>query len=727
MNNGLSALQIEQLLNTTKNSKTCLRNFDLSYYTISNLLEDRNNEKVIIAYINRLLKSSPNDDVYLHLMHIISGISSEGLNENIIFWMQTVLGQSTETINNKRLMVISQLIKVGIHNQDFNKLMLSKHLFQLLDECLSIGIESVNAGNVLTCLTTCLEAYSTSCGTKKNQVEAYLIQYLYCKTENYGLIKKAAVCFQKLQKIGIAGVDSINYKNNWKTAFEKLCVTLDFLYDTFFDGFEEFYKYEKLAVQPYALPDLPKTISATEMLYVLESRLYQTSLFLRGMLENQYCCVKCIHPQYILDIITRALVVHTCIDKNESDDHFSIILIKNQIIILYLLRSLIAVLELNLIQYSTAISKLLIDCLTRTQKCNCFKHISEYKEVLFKVLEYWIRILGNCFTRNLHEKIIHLIIKDISLATTNITLSIPNTTDTTKKAMSKAMITKIISNSVKLPESENGVRNPFKSKENICYQSLCCLIALLNQVRVCIKDNTFSVLYDTVIQAILWVHTGKRTCPYTSEKVQLKLIECLVAMLELCNAPPSISSLIHILKNGERSSHKRISNISNESLKVLEKICQPICASWTFEHTNVLQSNINKQSVQLNNDITFKDLHENISPEISHDTEQFDTSDDGTLDINSQKINENLVLENIEKQTQSDNENHEAGEEIIHQNNCQERAMSKEISGPNHCIIEEDCAEPMQKKIRINETLQLSVNEMLATFRDEISTSVTHT
>ncbi|GJQ77431.1 hypothetical protein Trydic_g20829 [Trypoxylus dichotomus] len=62
----------------------------------------------------------------------------------------------------------------------------------------------------------------------------------------------------KLHRIGAPGIDSINYKNNWKAAFERLCVTLDILYDNFFDDVNEVYDYEKLSLTPYTLPALPK-------------------------------------------------------------------------------------------------------------------------------------------------------------------------------------------------------------------------------------------------------------------------------------------------------------------------------------------------------------------------------------------------------------------------------------------------------------------------------------
>ncbi|KAI4464066.1 c-myc promoter binding protein [Holotrichia oblita] len=737
MNNTFSLQQLEELLNSTKNNKIYFKDFDLSLYTISFLLET-NNEQIIIAYVNKQLKSSQdNGDVYTLLLKVLSTISSEILSENILFWMQQIATRTKTLAKAQRYLVLSKLIELGAGNQDFNKLMLSTILFQLIEECLSVDVECVYIGNVLNCLIMCLEYYASSCGSKKTNIESYLIKYLVSKTINSNTVKIAALCFQKLQKVGSPGLDSINYKNNWKVAFERLCVTLDVLYDNFFDDIDEFYRYEKLPVSAFTLEEFPKVVSATEVLYLLENRLTHICTFLKGMLENEYCCVKPIHPEYLLDIITRVLSLHVCLNKSDSETafHFAVLLIKNQISILYLLRSLIGVLRLNILQFSTAISKLLIDSLTRTQNCNCFKHINEYKEVLYKIFDYWIGTLKNCFSPNGHEKLLILIASEIAPITTNLSLNISSgSNNTSKKNKKKAMDAKIIANSNKTVAVED-LKYPLKGKEVICYQALCSLITLFENVDVSVTQNTLTILYTTLTQAIFSLNTGRKIFPYITNKIKLKLFESVLALLEYSNIPPqSISLTINLLKTGENDEDKSVSIVCTKGLNLLEKICQPVCPSLYFTNKDNIISSRNESS---NAELTATDIENgniNGQPRVTQITEKLNVTND-SLENNSFEADvDEVLVSNVElTQTLVQDQTIESEETPTLNTNDVSAATPEKIQEPVFIYsnkfdmisdVEEPIIEPAQKKLKVDTAEGVDINAMLSSFVDEVAPNI---
>lgn len=737
MNNGFSLQQLEQLLNSTKNDQIYFKNFDLSLYTISYLLET-NNEQTIIAYVNKQLKlSQDNGDIYTLLLKLLSTISTEILFENILFWMQQIAAHNKTLAKAQRYIVISKLIELGAGNHDFNKLMLST-IYIIIEECLTVDIENIYVESALNCLVTCLDYYPNSCSSKKANIESYLIQYLISKTVNSNIIKTAALCFQKLQKVGSPGLDSINYKNNWKIAYERLCVTLDILYDNFFDDIDEFYRYEKLSVSPYTLQEFPKIVSATEVLYLLENRLSHTCSFLRGMLENEYSCVKPVHPEYLLDIVTRVLSLHLCLNKSDSETafHFALLLIKNQISILYLLRSLIGILQLNILQFSAAISKLLIDSLTRTQNCNCFKHINEYKIVVYKIFEYWIGTLKNCFSSSVHEKLLSLIISDISPITTNLSLNISSiSNNTSKKNKKKAIDAKIISNSTKTLAIEE-LKYPLKGKEVICYHALCLLITFFENVDVSVTQSTLTTLYTTLTQAIVSLNTGKKTFPYITNKIRLKLFELLRAMLEYSNVPPqSISLVINLLKTGENHEDKSVSIICTKSLNILEKICQPICPSLSFSNKDSTLSGHNESS---NAEFTVTDIeNRTVNESIAMVTEDLNVSNDSVTNNLLETDAEEVSVSNVDvtqnlMPNESVEENTENSEKIAQVTSDKVETVEKMqepafiYSNKFEMIsdVEEPVIEPAQKKLKIDMVDGVDINAMLSSFVDEVAPDI---
>lgn len=735
MSNQLAASQIEQLLSTTKIDKESCKNVDLTVGTISYLLEDHNNEKPVIGYINKLLKSSLIDEeVYMHLTKIAFSISEECLYENINFWIQRIVDHNRNETNSKRYNVILSLVELGKEYPDFNKLMLSSLLFQILDECMSIDVENVHGHASLMCLASCLEAYPTSCISKKKELESYLIQFLFSKIVNAKVLKNATLCFQKLQKIGPSGPNSINYSNNWKASFEKLGATLDYLYDIFFDDIDEFHKYEKSLLDPYVLPDFPKIISAREILYVLEKRLHNTCLFLRGMLENEFSTAKCITPQYILNIITRVLSLHICLGENTSDTmfHFSMLLLKNQVDILYLLRSLIAVLKLNLLPFSATISKLLLDCLTRTRNCNCFKYVAEYKETLYKVLEYWIKILKNSLNINIHDKVINEMLNDISSTTKEVTLTISNHNNISQKAKSKNIDAKIISSSAKRSDSAYHLRNSFQTKERICYQSLCCLAAMFNNVCLSLKEATVASLYNALIDAILSICNGKNVFPYNTSRVTLKLFEVLLTTLEYSKPPVSINLITNLLRGGEKTTNGLTSHMCAIYLNLLEKICQPGCPTWNFIHVTTSTLNVHKRSeiekVCISNDFTNKKIEnqsfQTINTEINNTTEsnEYEIKDHESAGIYSD-ISMEEHTDDVSEQHNKIEEEEEEHSLLMLTSDDEDELKNKMLTSENPCssaqsIQKDHFCEPECKKTKTSS--EPDITEMLASFVDEV-------
>lgn len=83
---------------------------------------------------------------------------------------------------------------------ELNKIVVSTIIEKLIDGIKGIECNSRNSIIALDCLYTCLHTYPGACGSRKNNLQKYLMKYLDCTVPS-AHVRFAAKCFNALQQV----------------------------------------------------------------------------------------------------------------------------------------------------------------------------------------------------------------------------------------------------------------------------------------------------------------------------------------------------------------------------------------------------------------------------------------------------------------------------------------------------------------------------------------------
>ncbi|KAJ8937629.1 hypothetical protein NQ314_011769 [Rhamnusium bicolor] len=416
----LNSTQIEDAFTTTDEDIRMLLS------NILNLnLENDSNQMVIISTINKLLSTSRNRLQGLDFLNlIINNCSSRVISENAFTWISHCLVKySGDNLKEIKLVTIGKIVENVYNEQEFTKRFISDYISKVLENCLSAHINSHESEAALETLSICMKHYGSWFSTHKTKIESYLLTFLENSSEK--LVEKAAAAFHYLQQIGGAGVDGINHKTNFSTNFQKLCATVQKLFDKFLENQTEIEHSDRSNQEGFEFIDLPHY--SQKMLHITARRIRNCLKFIMTMLLKSFPVAKEIIPIHLLDIINRGTAIHQCLsmgnEKSLEDFQFSLLLNKIQVQLLQLLRIFIVWGQANLLPFSFIISKIQIDCLNKSQNCQCFKTDCLFQEVVYKVLGCWLRISKNAVHAHFQTQLVTCILKDITPVTNSVTLS----------------------------------------------------------------------------------------------------------------------------------------------------------------------------------------------------------------------------------------------------------------------------------------------------------------
>lgn len=176
----------------------------------------------------------------------------------------------------------------------FNKKFASEYLSITLKACLTS--QPNEKLSCLKCLSQCMKRYPTWFSNHKQKVETLLIESLDSPSEE--VTKQAAVAFiyflevifcyftnqqilMKCFQTGGAGVNGINYINNFSCQFKKLCATIQSLYDIFLEGVPEINNTTKIEGEVFTFK---KLLDANKIFEVSGNRIINCLIFLETLI-----------------------------------------------------------------------------------------------------------------------------------------------------------------------------------------------------------------------------------------------------------------------------------------------------------------------------------------------------------------------------------------------------------------------------------------------------------
>ncbi|KAK4877553.1 hypothetical protein RN001_010059 [Aquatica leii] len=544
--------------------------------------------EIVVSYINKLLNTSETRAEGLKLLNsMIFKIPQQFVLDNYLSWIPMLLSitSSDETNNEYRIQIIVKIIQICKGTQEFDKFLVN-NLQKLIQVCLTIQSNSATNETTLHCIRVCIEKYPSSCIPSKSKLEESLSKYIMSDAPKSFIKDVGTTCHLLLQIAG-SSANNINQQNNWTNHFCKLCATIHNVYNGFFQDVTEYIEGIDHSTASFSIDAIESSeASAIKKQNQRAIVLRNLVIFLNQMLVEKYPYMKSIEIPVALNVFKRGLMVDAYDECENSieEAQFSVLLYDHQTELLYLLRSFIACFTTSLIPFSMIISKIIIDCLQRTEK-HFFKNSCKYQEAVYKVLSEWVSIVKNKLNLSIHNKIVTAILIEISPPVNSVVLNLNKNKSTDQAATSRTRkLTKIMTNH--LPTARDSLTIDFlKMKEIKCIWALKCCITLLESVQLDLDENNFNALVKTITSTILLVNAKMAEHPYTNADCVVLLYKVLHALLHqkrYC-VKPFIQLFINVLTAGENLNfNKEVTKTCNYSLDTLEKLCQPLCPTLSI-------------------------------------------------------------------------------------------------------------------------------------------------
>lgn len=561
---------IEQLCESTQSASSCYLNKSVLKHHIQSAPAD------YIVVINKKFTTASTFNQGLELLQIlIDCCPVDLLTENAVSWIRIAANhRNNKQTNAQQLLIIEKLVTLCAGIQEFRKTVFSDYLPSILDLCIT-PYHNPNLPNVaLKCLTICFKKFPKACGPFKKKTELFLLRHLNSQSLSTEQVKKSAVAFHFLQQVGEG--DGIRHQNNWTNTLQKLCMTTHKILDVFLEDAVEFGSFENTDTPVHEFPTIPSALSKYEVLQVHYNRLRNCLIFVQAMLDKHFTVPKVIPLQTLVNVISRGLSVHVCSSgKSMEVMHLSVIIIRCQIDLLYMLRSFIGCAKQHLIPFSFIITRLLIDCLNRTQTCSCFNSSSDYQCTVYKVFNIWITLARNGISDSFHEKFISLVKADI-LPNEHKTVLQLNISHTSKKSKKR----KLAQTADIFTTTNNSTPLNVNKNKKVCIASLECLIAILECTCLNIGPTVTTELYECVVKTLLDIQGGKTVQQYENPKCCALLYTVLTSLVQqpYLKIPPPLDVAINLLQAD------RINFNPSKEVNILERISQPAYPPLQVQH-----------------------------------------------------------------------------------------------------------------------------------------------
>lgn len=98
------------------------------------------------------------------------------------------------------MFILGRLIDLCSNTPEFKKVVVADYLAEIIQACLK-GDACNLPQHSLTCLTTCLIRFSSSCLPYKNNIEATLTKCLQYEGDDLIFLKKAAVAYHYINQV----------------------------------------------------------------------------------------------------------------------------------------------------------------------------------------------------------------------------------------------------------------------------------------------------------------------------------------------------------------------------------------------------------------------------------------------------------------------------------------------------------------------------------------------
>ncbi|EFA01004.2 Proline-, glutamic acid- and leucine-rich protein 1-like Protein [Tribolium castaneum] len=580
-------------------------------YLFANMQNPESEKSVIIA-VNNLLANGKTRLKGLQLLKdLLLYCSHEVFVENALQWASYCMVQHVEDGSKEiKLNTLAKIIENSNDIETFNKKFATEYLSTTLKACL-VTHNNDEKLSCLKCLAQCMKRFPTWFGNHKQKVEAFLIENLDNSCEE--LTKWAATAFVYFLETGGAGVNGINYINNFELQFRKICATIQFLYDTFLENVPEINNTLKIEAEIFKFKEFS---DPNKIFEITGTRITNCLIFLQTLLAKQYSVEKRIVPKFVVDIICRGLSVHLCFSRVITDEEINkLISLRNiQLHLLKLLRIFTTGFQPSLLPFAYELKKSLASVAKRTDVCNCFTYDTIFKTELYKALHIWLMLSKNVNETYLEEIVVPMAIKDISPVRKNVLLNL----DVSKKG--KSANQKEVKDSVQ--NKKILANNESFHRGNDCINALEMLKCLLKGSCLSYNQTLLQEIVSTLVGIVSNLQINKVVLPYSDPKCQVKLYEVLIAIFsqENVHSLSSLHSFVIIFTNGARSSNHRISQMSREGLDLLEKISQPVCASLYVCEAKSSQQITYFDSLGSEMDVAI-DKDDNVTSEVSQENQ----------------------------------------------------------------------------------------------------------
>ncbi|KAL1513833.1 hypothetical protein ABEB36_003183 [Hypothenemus hampei] len=645
----LKDFHIESILNEQNEE-----NEQFLYSIINMNIQNESTEKSIINSLNKFLSTAKNRKQGLEILTVIlENCSPTAITENALNWINhCIIIHHNDVFRELKLRTLGAIIEASHHDSDFNKKFITDFISKVLENCLAkSNVNSHECQSALSTLTTIMKYYSSWFGTHKQKIEDFVLVFL--DSNNEVLVYRAALSFHFLQQVGGAGQSGINHKTQFTDSFHKLCHTVHKLYDKLFEYHTEMFEREIFEEPVFNFYDDHKENRQVQM-RTTSKRIHNIYIFIEIMIKTGYPVAKETNPKKLLDVLTRALSFHKCIqrDKEESleDCQFSLLLQSLQCATLKLLRLFIIWLQSNILPFAYSISKILVESIQRTQKCQCYRIECTYLTSAYKAMSEWLKVSKSSLHPQFQSRLLECILEDITPLKTQVTLTISDSISSQKsqKAKRKAMVNQIISSG---NQSITMYSESTQSKI-ACQYALTTLKQVLEFTKLNVNNDVLKNLYKSIFETILKLQSGQPQYPFTDYQCQVKIYEVLVAFYHqdtLQIFPPAHTTL-NILNRGLNGKNRFVFEVCSKGIQILESFCQPICPSL---YCGIAQENI-EDNAEAESDVLneYKEIpdedienNENSSYHVKYTESDQSTFDDSRSD--KETLNEVVIFEEI--------------------------------------------------------------------------------
>ncbi|CAG9853577.1 unnamed protein product [Phyllotreta striolata] len=570
-------------MNSTVSNESILSNIDSSVFRLYLL---NGPKEADLKAINKLLSASKTTGKGLELLHcVLNYCTFDTISEYVVNWMDSILKISAESYMENKLTLIGKLVEISHTNHDVTKKIVSDHLSKIVSLCLKQNKNYHNVLAALEVLTVTMRRYGSWFASQKSHVETYITSFMENSSDE--IVEKAAVAFLLLQQVGNAGLDSVNHRNCFKDSFKKLCTTVHILYEDFFQNRVDIHHVDRTPSEG-SFKFVDHSFDSNLMIGVTAKRIQNVLKFIIVMIKKGFPVCKDIQPMDVFNVVIRGTMPHQCITTSQGvsqeDYQFCSYLNQVQVHLIHLLRIFVYWLKNNSFPYAFVISKILIDCLKRSQSCKCFDVDVLFQESIYLTLDCWISTSRTGLNSNFQEQLITCILKDIAPAKTSISLKVEVDANAKKGNKNKQKpINSTLSNR-NIRGDINKSDYTIKRDELRCELALKTLAAFFKHCYIRINSTTFKKIYHQTMTILNYINTSKFPHPYTNHKCILNLFELLIAFYEqdtLYNLP-FISLTINTLSNYSSSENTEIADVCKRGLNYLEKVCQPVSLPFSI-------------------------------------------------------------------------------------------------------------------------------------------------